>query len=494
MSSSGILLIIIAYFALLLLISFITGRKSTDNEAFFTGNHKSPWWIVSIGMVGASLSGVSFVSVPGMVGNMQFTYMQTVIGFFFGYLLIAHMLLPLYYRLKLTSIYTYLGERFGRISYKTGASFFLISKTIGAAARLYVVALILQKLVADAWHIPFYLTVSSILLMIWIYTFRSGIKSIVWTDTLQTIVMLVALVMMIVEMLQLTGMDVRSLTDSLIQHDISKVFVFDDWVSRQHFIKQFFSGIFIAVVMTGLDQDMMQKNLSCKSLPEAQKNMHWYGFAFIPFNLLFLILGFLIYLFAMENGIQLPVKGDEMLPFFAVNYFGKTVLLLFVLGIIAAAFSSADSALTALTTSFTVDILGVSGEKYAKDKKWNAKRIRMTVHAGITVLFLFIILIFEKLNNTSVIDAIYIIVSYTYGPLLGMYAFGLFTKLKPIDKAVPYIAVFSPLFCYGLNIFTTQTFGYAFGYELLLLNGGLTFTGLLITSGYGNKISRIRHQ
>ena len=494
MNSSIILLIIIAYFALLLLISYLSGRKSTDNDAFFTGNRKSPWWIVSIGMVGASVSGVSFVSVPGMVGNMQFTYLQTVIGFFFGYLVIAHLLLPLYYRLKLTSIYTYLGERFGKFSYKTGASFFLLSKTIGAAARLYVVALILQKLVADSWDIPFFITVAVILLLIWLYTFRSGIKSIVWTDSMQTVIMLVALVMMIAQMLQLTGMDVGKFTTNIIHSDLSRIFVFDDWVSRQHFVKQFFSGIFIAIVMTGLDQDMMQKNLSCKSIKEAQKNMHTYGFAFIPFNLLFLILGFLIYLYAAENGVQLPAKGDAVLPFFAVNFFGNTAMLLFVLGIIAAAFSSADSALTALTTSFTVDILGINERKYAKDKKMDAKRIRMVVHASITVLFLFIILLFEKLNNTSVIDAIYIIVSYTYGPLLGLYAFGLFTKLKPVEKAVPYIAVFSPIFCYGLNLFTTQTFGYTFGYELLLLNGGLTFTGLLITSGYGNKISRIRHQ
>jgi SSS family transporter len=489
MSSSIILFIIVAYFALLLLISYLAGRKSTDNDAFFTGNRKSPWWIVSIGMVGASLSGVSFVSVPGMVGNIEFTYMQTVFGFFFGYVVIAHVLLPLYYRLNLTSIYTYLGERFGNSSYKTGASFFLLSKLIGASARLYVVALILQKLVADNWNIPFYVTVSVILLLIWIYTFRSGIKSIVWTDTLQTLVMITALVMMITKMLELTGMDVEKFTTTITQSDLSRIFVFDDWVSRQHFLKQFFSGIFIAIVMTGLDQDMMQKNLSCKSLPEAQKNMYWYGIAFVPVNLLFLILGFLIVLFAGSNNIQLPVKGDEILPFFAVNYFGNTVLLLFVLGIIAAAFSSADSALTALTTSFTVDILGVKGEKYAKDKKKDAKRIRMRVHAGITVLFLFIILVFEKLNNTSVIDAIYIIVSYTYGPLLGMFAFGLFTKLKPLEKSVPFIAVFSPIFCFGLNIVTTQYFGYSFGYELLLLNGGLTFTGLLITSSYGNKIS-----
>lgn len=489
MSSFGILLIIIAYFALLLAISFLTGRKSTDNKAFFTGNRKSPWWIVSIGMIGASISGVSFISVPGMVGNIQFTYLQTVTGFFFGYLVIAHVLLPLYYKLNLTSIYTYLGGRFGKYSYKTGASFFLISKTIGSAARLYVVALILQKLVFDQWQIPFYLTVTFILVLIWIYTFRSGIKSIVWTDTLQTIVMLVALIMMVIELMYKTKTNAGDLSQLLLNSDLSRVFVFDDWVSKQNFFKQFFSGIFIVIVMTGLDQDMMQKNLSCKTLPEAKRNMKWYGFAFIPVNFLFLLLGFLILMFAAENGIVLPQKGDEILPFVAVNFFSSTILLFFILGIIAAAFSTADSALTALTTSFAVDILGMKDDSYAKSKKLSAKSIRMLIHAGIAVLFIFIIMIFEQLNNKSVIDAIYIIVSYTYGPLLGMYSFGLFTKLQPVDRSVPLIAVLSPLLCYGIDSLTRHYFNYAFGYELLLLNGGLTFTGLYITSKYGNKIS-----
>jgi Na+/proline symporter len=489
MSSFSILLIIIVYFALLLVISFLTGRKSTDNKAFFTGNRKSPWWIVSIGMIGASISGVSFISVPGMVGNIQFTYLQTVIGFFFGYLVIAHVLLPLYYKLNLTSIYTYLGERFGKYSYKTGASFFLVSKTVGSAARLYVVALILQKMVFDYWEIPFYLTVTFILVLIWIYTFRSGIKSIVWTDTLQTIVMLTALIMMVIELMHKTKTGTGDLSQMLFESDLSRVFVFDDWVSKQNFFKQFFSGIFIVIVMTGLDQDMMQKNLSCKTLPEAKKNMKWYGFAFIPVNLLFLILGFLILVFATENGIQLPVKGDEILPFIAVNFFSNIVLLFFILGIIAAAFSTADSALTALTTSFSVDILGMKDDSYVNSKKLSAKSIRMLIHAGIALLFVFIILIFERLNNKSVIDAIYIIVSYTYGPLLGMYSFGLFTKLQPIDRSVPYIAVLSPLLCFGIDSLTRHFFNYAFGYELLLLNGSITFTGLFITSKYGNKIS-----
>ena len=494
MNSPSILLIILFYFALLLLISFIIGRKSTDNDAFFTGNRKSPWWIVSIGMVGASISGVSFVSVPGMVGNIQFTYMQTVLGFLVGYLVIAHVLLPLYYKLNLTSIYTYLGKRFGKYSYKTGASFFLLSKTIGAAARLFIVALILQKIVFDYWQIPFYLTVAGILVLIWIYTFRSGIKSIVWTDTLQTIIMITALCMMVFELMQKTQTGFGDFSKSFIDSDLTRIFVFDDWVSKQNFFKQFFSGIFIAIVMTGLDQDMMQKNLSCKSLPEAQKNMYWYGFAFVPVNFIFLILGFLILVFAAQTGLQLPAKGDEILPFVAMNYFSTPVVILFILGIIAAAFSSADSALTALTTSFTIDILGIEEKNYAKGKKFSAKGVRLLVHASITVLFIFIILLFEKLNNKSIIDAIYVIVSYTYGPLLGLYSFGLFTTLKPMDKAVPFIAVLAPLLCFAIDNYTRSHLGYAFGYELLLMNGSLTFTGLLITSKYGNKISRIRNQ
>jgi len=489
MNSFSILLIIAGYFGLLMLISWVSGRRATDNEAFFTGNRQSPWWIVAIGMVGASISGVSFVSVPGMVGSIQFSYLQTVLGFFVGYVVIANVLLPLYYRLGLTSIYTYLGQRFGDKSYTTGASFFLLSKTIGAAARLYVVSLILQRLVFDALQVPFYLTVLIILILIWLYTYRSGIKSIVWTDTLQTIVMVISLSWMLYALMQQLNVDVAGVASLLFESDLSRVFVFDDWVSKQHFVKQFFSGIFIAIVMTGLDQDMMQKNLTCRNLPDAKKNMYWYGMAFLPFNFLFLILGFLMLQFAMQHGIVLPAKGDEILPFFALNYFPQTVFVIFIIGIIAAAFSSADSALTALTTSFTVDILRMDHVNDAR-----SKRIRMVIHASLAVLFIGIILIFKELNNSSVIDAIYVVVSYTYGPLLGLFSFGLFTKLKARDSWVPWIAVVSPVICFLTDYFIKKYAGYAFGYELLLLNGGLTFTGLFISSNYGNKKLRVHHQ
>lgn len=483
MSPLSILLILVTYFGILMLVSVITGKKNTGNETFFLGNRQSPWWVVAIGMVGASISGVSFVSVPGMVGKIDFTYMQTVFGFFFGYLIIANILLPLYYKLNLTSIYSYLEQRFGKRAYKTGASFFLLSKTVGAAARLYVVALILQTLIFAAWNIPFVFTVSGIILLIWLYTFRNGIKTIVWTDTLQTIIMVAALVLIIVELMQQIGLNPSELRAAIIESQHSRIFVFDDWHSKQHFVKQFFSGIFIAVVMTGLDQDMMQKNLSCRSLKEAQKNMYWYGFSFVPVNFLFLILGAMLLIFATKFNIAVPASADEILPFFASNYLGKTVLVLFVIGIIAAAFSSADSALAALTTSFSVDILNVEHKDKIK-----AQRIRKWIHIGISLLFILIIIVFKAINNKSVIDTIYIMVSYTYGPLLGLYSFGLFTRLKTNDKAIPYIALLSPVIS-GILDYSAKTFwGYAFGYELLMMNGFLTFAGLWIFRKRSNDV------
>ncbi len=473
MSGFTILFIIAAYFSVLLLISFIVSRKSTNNDAFFLANRKSPWWIIAIGMVGSSISGVSFVSVPGMVPSINFTYMQTVFGFFFGYLIIAKVLLPLYYKLNLTTIYTYLEERFGKHSYKTGASFFLLSKTVGAAARLYIVALILQNFVFEAWHIPFELTVCGIIFMIWLYTQKSGIKTIVWTDTLQTIILITALVLIIVEVSKQLNMGFDGIVSQLINSEKTQIFVFDDWHTKQNFFKQFFSGIFIAIVMTGLDQDMMQKNLTCRNLRDAQKNMYWYGISFVPVNFLFLVLGAMLLLLAEQNNIVLPVLGDEILPMFAANYLGNTVLTLFIIGIVAAAFSSADSALAALTTSFSVDILGVQHQEEEK-----AIRTRRIIHIGISIVFALIIIIFKAINNKSVIDAIYTIASYTYGPLLGMYAFGLFTKLKVKDKAIPYIAILSPLICGAMNYISMRYMSYTFGYELLMINGLLTFIGM----------------
>ena len=478
MNSYIILSIIAIYFGILLLIAWITGRKSSSNDAFFLGNRKSPWYIVSIGMIGTSLSGVTFVSVPGMVRSIDMTYMQTVLGFFFGYILIAKVLLPLYYKLELTSIYSYLGDRIGRRSYKTGASFFLLSKIVGAAARLYLVVLILQHYVFSTWNIPFWVTVVISIFLVWLYTYRSGIKTIIWTDTLQALCLVAMLVVIIWKVKDSMELDMGGMIQTLTDSPHFRIFEFDDWHSTQHFVKQFFSGIFITIVMTGLDQDMMQKNLSCKSLKDAQKNMYTYGFAFTPVNFLFLSLGVLLLSLAAQKNIALPALNDDILPMFCTSgILGHPILIFFTIGIIAAAFSSADSALTALTTSFCVDILGVEKEEAHK-----AKRTRLMTHFLISILFAIIILIFKAVNSRSVIDAIYMIASYTYGPLLGLFVFGLFTKKHPRDKYVPYICILSPLICFATDYLVKQYTGYAFGYEMLMVNGAITFFGLWAAS------------
>lgn len=478
MNSTIILLVILGYFSLLLLIGWITGRKNTDNEAFFLGNRKSPWFIVAIGMVGTSLSGVTFVSVPGMVRSIDMTYMQTVLGFFVGYIIIARILLPLYYKLQLTSIYSYLDDRIGRRGYKTGASFFFLSKIVGAAARLYLVVLILQTYVFSTWNIPFGVTVLFCIGLIWLYTYRSGIKTIIWTDTLQAVCLVAMLVVIIWQVKARMGLDMTGMVQTITESPHFRIFEFKDWHSTQHFAKQFFSGIFITIVMTGLDQDMMQKNLSCKNLKDAQKNMYTYGFAFTPVNFLFLSLGVLLLIFAEQQHMDLPVLNDDILPMIVTSgLLGESVLVFFTIGIIAAAFSSADSALTALTTSFCVDILGIEKEEEAQ----KAKRIRLKVHLLISVLFAVIILIFKALNSRSVIDAIYMIASYTYGPLLGLFIFGLFTKKRPYDKYVPYICIASPLICFATDHLMKYYTGYIFGYEMLMVNGFITFTGLWLS-------------
>ncbi len=437
-------------------------------------------------MVGSSISGVSFVSVPGMVRGIDFTYNANCFWFFLWLSGYCQRTVPLYYKLNLTTIYTYLEERFGKRAYKTGASFFLLSKTIGAAARLYVVALILQTIVFDAWNIPFAVTVCGTILLIWLYTFRSGIKTIVWTDTLQTLIMITALTLLTIQVSTQLNFSLSDTISELVRSDKTRIFVFDDWHSKQNFFKQFFSGIFIAIVMTGLDQDMMQKNLTCKNLRDAKKNMYWYGISFVPVNFLFLTLGAMLLMLAAQENIALPALADNILPLFATTYLGKSVLVLFIIGIIAAAFSSADSALAALTTSFSVDILDVQHQDKEK-----AKRTRMIIHVCISIIFALIIMIFKAVNNKSVIDAIYIIASYTYGPLLGMYSFGLFTKLKTNDKAIPYIAVASPLICATLDYMSKTLWGFSFGYELLMINGFLTFMGMWVFST--NKKNYLTH-
>ncbi|MDR0893248.1 MAG: sodium:solute symporter [Mediterranea sp.] len=473
-----VLIIILSYFAALLLIARIAGRRGDTSAAFFRGSNRSPWYIVSFGMIGASISGVTFVSVPGMVRGQDMTYMQTVIGFFFGYLAVAHVLLPLYYRMGLTSIYGYLGNRLGQRSYRTGSFFFLLSRMLGTAAKLYLVCLILHTYVFGTMHVPFAVIAVGAVTLVWVYTHQSGIKAIVWTDSLQTFCLTCALVFIIYFTVRKLGTDMGGIVQLLRQSEHSRIFVFDDWLSQQNFVKQFLSGIFIVIVMTGLDQDMMQKNLSCRNLREAQKNMYCYGFAFIPLNFLFLVLGILLLALASQMQLALPTLGDDILPMFATGgYLGQTVLVLFTIGIIAAAFSNSDSALTAMTTSVCIDWLRTDA-----DDEQTARRKRRLVHLSLSVLLAFFVCLVELLNSQSVITAIYIIASYTYGPLLGMFAFGLFTRRSTADRFVPYIAVASPLLCYAIDRLTMQTVGYKFGYELLMLNGTLTFAGLWMMS------------
>lgn len=465
------ILTVLLYFLVLFALSRWTSRKAT-NETFFRAERKSPWYMVAFGMVGASISGVTFVSVPGMVMRMDMTYLQTCLGFILGYFVVAFVLLPLYYRLNLTSIYTYLGQRLGPRAYLTGAWFFLISKMSGAAVAFYVVCMLLQRFVLDGVGVPFPLTVVVMVALIWLYTRRGGIKTLVWTDTLQTLCLLGALLLIIYKVTAELDMTAAEAVQAVSDSPMSRVFVMDDWASRQNFWKQFLSGIFIVIVMTGLDQDKMQKNLTCKTLREAQKDMTTYGFAFVPVNLLFLALGVLLTMLAGQRGVTLPAAGDELLPMFAATgELGSAVMVFFTLGVVAASFSSADSAITSMTTSFCVDIRQCTDDE----------RLRKRVHLGMSVVFAVFILMFRLLNSTSVIDAIYILVSYTYGPLLGLFAFGLLTKRVPRDHYVPYIAVASPLICLAIDKAAAAA-GYTFGYELLMLNGLLTFCMLWLSS------------
>ena len=482
MQSSFILVIIAIYFGVLMLISYLTSRKGSGNDAFFRANKSSKWYVVAIAMIGTSISGVTFVSVPGMVRNLDMTYMQMVFGFFFGYLVIAYVLLPLYYRLNLTTIYGYLQQRFGQRSYKTGAWFFLLSKIVGAAARLYLVAFILQTLVFDSWGVPFVVTVIGIILVIWLYSHKSGIKTIIWTDWLQTILFLTALVLVVWQMSVRLNFNIGDTIAAIGNSSHSRIFVFDDWGSTQNFFKQFFSGMFITIVMTGLDQDQMQKNLTIRTLKDAQKNVVSYGFAFAPINFLFLSLGVLLIYFAEQNGIVLPEVSDNILPIIASEYLGPGVLGVFVVGIVAAAFSSADSALTALTTSFCVDILDMKAVSQTKEQGQKDVKIRGVVHIGVSVVFVLIILIIEAIGSDSIITAIYKLASYTYGPLLGLYGFGLYSKVNPRDRYVPYIAISAPVLCFIIEMFLKQHYNYQVGYELLLLNGLITGIGLWLIS------------
>ena len=458
------LIILIIYIAVLLGVGYLTSRKSTSNEAFFSGNHRSPWYLVAFGMIGASISGISVVSVPGMVVTSEWSYLQTCLGFFFGYIIVAYVLLPLYYKQKLTSIYEYLNGRFGSSAYHTGSIFFVIAKMISSATKLYIAVLVLQHFIFDEWNVPFWLTVIVCVAVIWLYTHRAGIRTIVWTDTLQTLLFIVAISIMCYEAWQLCNTEFATI------NSLFSTFNFDDWHSTRYFWKQFISGIFIVIVMTGLDQDMMQKNLSCNTLHESQKNMLSYGIAFLPINFILLLLGALCVIYAQQSGIMLPEAPDKIMPYMASEIMSPIVGICFVLGIISASFSSADSALTSITTTLAVDIF-----------KWkqNENQRRM-LHISICALFAIIVILFGYTQNRSIIDTIYTIVGYAYGPLLGMFAFGLFTRYQVRDKLVPIIAIASPLLCYTINSITSHYWGYYWGYELLLLNGLLVFVSLFL--------------
>lgn len=467
---------ILIYFAVLLVISRLTQRRAT-NDTFFRANRQSPWYMVAFGMVGASISGVTFVSVPGMVLTSQMTYLQVCLGFIVGYLAVAFVLLPVYYKLNLTSIYAYLGQRLGQRSYHTGAWFFLLSKMVGASVKFYVVCMILQQFVCDALGVPFALTVSVMVLLIWLYTRKGGVRTLVFTDMFQTLCLFSALLIIIFMVMRQMDFSLMDAVRAVTSDERSRIFVMDQWQSPHYFWKQFLSGAFIVIVMTGLDQDMMQKNLTCRTLREAQKDMCSYGVAFVPANMLFMALGVLLAQLFERQGMAIPAKGDELLPFYVENTSSLFLLpsslshltsALFILGIVAASFSSADSALTSLTTSYCVDIKG----------RGDDERLRKHAHLAICALFVVFILLFHQFNHTSLIDAIYTIVSYTYGPLLGLFAFGLFTRHQVHDRWVPLVCVASPIICYAADCWAQQQWNYHFGYELLMINGLLTFVAL----------------
>lgn len=471
MSLPIIIAVISGYFILLMTISWFTSRNA-DAATFYTANKQSPWYLVAFGMIGATLSGVTFISLPGEVGNSQFSYFQIVLGYLPGYLVIGVVLLPLYYRLKLITIYSYLEQRFGFWSHKTGAFYFLLSRVIGAAFRLFLVAGVLQLAIFNALGVPFWITVMIAIALIWLYTFQGGIKTIVFTDTLQTMFMLSAVIISIALITNELNLSFGEMVTTIHESKYSQIFFWDN--SKNNFFKQFFAGMFIAIVMTGLDQDMMQKNLTCRNLKEAQKNILWSSIALVFVNLLFLCLGALLFIFSIEKGIAIPKQTDDLFPTLALNNFSLAAGIFFLLGITAAAYSSADSALTSLTTTFCVDFLKIKpGER--KDEK----KIRLLVHFGFSVLLFLVILLFRVINDESVISGVFTAAGYTYGPLLGLFAFGLFTKINIRDKWVPLVCLLSPLISYLLNLKAIEWFGYQFGFEILIVNGVITYLGLI---------------
>lgn len=473
MSPILILIIISIYFGALVLISYLTSQNA-DTQAFFTGNRSSKWYLVAFGMIGTSLSGVTFISVPGEVGANGFAYFQIVLGYLVGYIFIGLVLMPEYYKLNLVSIYTYLEKRFGSSSYKIGSFFFLLSRTIGASFRLFLAADVLQLMIFDRIGVPFELTVFITIALIWVYTFKGGIKTIVWTDSFQTIFLIGSLVLCVLTIKNELGWSISDIYTNLNESKYAQIF-FWDINDKRYFLKQFLSGIFIAIVMTGLDQDLMQKNLTCKNIGEAQKNMFTFTIILVIVNFLFLVLGALLYTFAQQKGISIPTRSDELFPYLALNFFGTPTAILFLLGIIASTYASADSALASLTTAFCIDFLNF--DKIIDEKQ--RSRLKFYTHLGFSLLLLLVIIIFKYANNQSVISSVFKAAGYTYGPLLGLFFFGLFTKIQVKDKFIPIVCISAPILSYIINYFSPLWFnGYQIGFEILIINGLLTFIGM----------------
>jgi Na+/proline symporter len=477
MTPALVVTILVVYFAVLVGISIVTSRGA-DTNTFFTANRQSPWFLVAFGMIGASLSGLTFISVPGNVGKIGFGYFQLVLGYLVGYWVIIGVLLPLYYRLHLVSIYTYLEQRFSFWSYKTGAMLFIVSRTIGSSLRLYLAATVLQLFLFDAWDVPFWVTVVVTIVLIWIYTFKGGIKTIVWTDTFQTFFLISAVVISVWQIANQLGWSVADMVTVVSSSQYSKVFYFDDPNSKLYFWKQFLGGAFITITMTGMDQEIMQKNLTCRNIGDAQKNMFWFSIILVIVNILFLILGALLYFYSSAHNVTMPPTSDALFPTLALNHLGLAVGIFFLLGITASSYASADSALAGLTTSFCIDFLNFKN-KEEKQKK----REKTIVHLAFSLLFLIVILVFKEINNQSVIDAVLTVAGFTYGPLLGLFSFGILTKRVVRDKLVPLVCIASPAICYVLNDNSVEWFsGYQFSFEILLVNGLITFFGLFLIS------------
>ncbi len=472
-----VITILVVYFCVLITISYLTS-KGADTNTFFTANRQSPWYLVAFGMIGASLSGVTFISVPGNVGKIGFSYFQVVLGYLLGYWVIIGVLMPLYYRLNLISIYTYLEQRFDQWSYKTGALFFLISRTIGSSLRLFLAATVLQLFLFDAWGVPFFITVAATIALIWVYTFKGGIKTIVWTDTFQTFFLVTAVVVTVIKIAGDLGLNFTDVIAAIQAKGYDKIFHLEDANSTLFFPKQFFGGAFIAITMTGMDQEIMQKNLTCKTLGDAQKNMFWFSLILVFVNLLFLTLGALLYLYSEQNQIPLPTLSDELFPRLAFTELGALVGIFFLLGITASSYASADSALAGLTTSFCIDFLHFK----EKDEKQKQKQ-KFIVHLSFSLVFLIIIIVFKEINEKSVIDAVLNVAGYTYGPLLGLFSFGLFTRRHIKGVGVPLVCLASPLLSYLISQNSKAWLGgYQFGIEILVVNGLITFLGLWLIS------------